>query len=38
MPGKPFIKVDYQLQNSDKTAVRSWPLYFEEWTSFSGWA
>ncbi len=28
--GKPFIKIDYQLQNSDKTVVRSWPLYFEE--------
>lgn len=27
--GKPYVKVDYQLQNSDKTVVRSWPLYFE---------
>jgi hypothetical protein len=28
--GKSFVKVDYQLQNSAKNAVRSWPLYFEE--------
>jgi len=28
--GKPFVKVDYQLQNSAKNVVRSWPLYFEE--------
>ncbi len=27
--GKPFIKVDYQLQNSVKDVVRSWPLYLE---------
>lgn len=27
--GQPFVKVDYQLQNADKTVVRSWPLYFE---------
>lgn len=27
--GKPYVKVDYQLQNSAKV-VRSWPLYFEE--------
>ena len=27
--GLPWLKVDYQLQNSDKTVVRSWPLYFE---------
>lgn len=26
--GKPYVKVDYQLQNSAKV-VRSWPLYFE---------
>ena len=30
--GQPFVKVDYQLQNSDSTVVRSWPLYFEEMT------
>lgn len=24
-----MLKVDYQLQNSDKTVARSWPLYFE---------
>ncbi len=27
--GQPFIKVDYQLQNSDKNVQRAWPLYFE---------
>ena len=27
--GQAMLKVDYQLQNSDKTVVRSWPLYFE---------
>lgn len=27
--GKSFVKVDYQLQNSVKDVVRSWPLYFE---------
>ena len=27
--GKPFIKVDYQIQNSVKEVVRSWPLYLE---------
>lgn len=26
--GKPFIKVDYQLQNSAKTKKHSYPLYF----------
>ncbi len=26
--GKPYIKVDYQLQNSSKTKRYSWPLYF----------
>lgn len=26
---KPFIKIDYQLQNSAKNKVFSWPLYFE---------
>lgn len=28
--GKPFVKIDYQLQNSAKNKVSSWPLYFEE--------
>ena len=27
--GQPFVKVDYQLQNSARDVVRSWPLYFE---------
>jgi hypothetical protein len=27
--GKPYLKIDYQLQNSAKDVVRSWPLYFE---------
>lgn len=27
--GKPYVKVDYQLQNSVKTVVYSRPLYFE---------
>jgi hypothetical protein len=27
--GLPWIKIDYQLQNSDKRVARSWPLYFE---------
>jgi hypothetical protein len=27
--GLPMVKIDYQLQNSDRTVVRSWPLYFE---------
>lgn len=27
--GQPFVKIDYQLQNSAKDVVRSWPLYFE---------
>lgn len=27
--GQPFVRVDYQLANSDKEVVRSWPLYFE---------
>lgn len=27
--GQPFVKVDYQLTNSDKEVVRAWPLYFE---------
>ncbi|QBQ54512.1 hypothetical protein [Nitrosococcus wardiae] len=26
---KPFIKIDYQLQNSAKNKIFSWPLYFE---------
>jgi hypothetical protein len=25
----PFVKVDYQLQNSAKNVQKSWPLYFE---------
>lgn len=29
---KPFIKIDYQLQNSAKNTVFSWPLYFKEMT------
>ncbi|HBA83243.1 MAG TPA: hypothetical protein DCZ95_04025 [Verrucomicrobia bacterium] len=28
--GQPFLQVDYQLQNSAKNVVRSWPLYFED--------
>ncbi|MBK8479421.1 MAG: hypothetical protein IPL39_25000 [Opitutaceae bacterium] len=28
--GKPFVKVDYQLQNSALNAQFAWPLYFEE--------
>jgi hypothetical protein len=27
--GQPLVKIDYQLQNSAKDVVRSWPLYFE---------
>ena len=27
--GKPYIKIDYQLQNSAKNEVYAWPLYFE---------
>jgi hypothetical protein len=27
--GQPYVKIDYQIQNSDKDVVRSWPLYFE---------
>lgn len=27
--GQPFVKIDYQLQNSAKDVVRSYPLYFE---------
>ena len=27
---KPFIKIDYQLQNSAKNKTWAWPLYFEE--------
>lgn len=27
---KPFVKVDYQLQNSAKNKKHAWPLYFEE--------
>ncbi len=27
--GQSFIKIDYQLQNSARDVVRSWPLYFE---------
>ena len=30
--GQPFVKVDYQLQNSAANTVRSWPLYFDEMT------
>ncbi len=26
---KPYVKIDYQLQNSAKNVARSWPLYFE---------
>lgn len=28
--GKPYIKVEYQLQNSAKNRPRGWPLYFED--------
>ncbi|MFN8487977.1 MAG: right-handed parallel beta-helix repeat-containing protein [Caldilineaceae bacterium] len=28
--GQPFVKIDYQLQNSAKNVARAWPLYFEE--------
>ena len=28
--GQPFLKIDYQLQNSAKNAARSWPLYFKD--------
>lgn len=27
--GKPFVKIDYQLQNSAKNVEYAWPLYFE---------
>jgi hypothetical protein len=27
--GQSWLKMDYQLQNSDRTVARSWPLYFE---------
>lgn len=27
---KPFVKIDYQLQNSAKNKVYAWPLYFQE--------
>ncbi|MEW6327116.1 MAG: hypothetical protein AB1487_05915 [Thermodesulfobacteriota bacterium] len=27
---KPFIKIDYQLQNSARNKTWAWPLYFEE--------
>ena len=27
--GRPFIRIEYQLQNSAKNVVKSWPLYFE---------
>ena len=27
--GKPYLKIDYQLQNSAKNVVYAWPLYFE---------
>ena len=27
--GKPYVKVDYQLQNSAKNKDKGWPLYFE---------
>lgn len=30
--GLPFVRVEYQLQNSDETVVRAWPLYFESFT------
>lgn len=28
--GKPYVKIDYQLQNSAKNKRFAWPLYFEE--------
>jgi hypothetical protein len=28
--GKPYLKIDYQLQNSAKNVRFAWPLYFEE--------
>lgn len=28
--GLPYVKIDYQLRNSDHEVVRSWPLYLEE--------
>jgi hypothetical protein len=28
--GKPYVKVDYQLQNSAKTKKYAWPLYFKD--------
>jgi hypothetical protein len=27
--GRPFIKIDYQIQNSARNGARSWPLYLE---------
>lgn len=30
--GQPLLKIDYQLQNSDKNVVRSWPLYLDALT------
>ena len=30
--GLPFVKVDYQLQNSDKKVLRAGPLYFDSLT------
>ena len=27
--GQPFVRIEYQLQNSAKNVVKSWPLYFE---------
>jgi hypothetical protein len=27
--GKPYVKVDYQLQNSAKNKITAWPLYFQ---------
>ncbi len=27
--GKPYVKIDYQLQNSAKNKVVAWPLYFD---------
>ncbi len=27
--GLPMVRIDYQLQNSDRQVVRAWPLYFD---------
>jgi hypothetical protein len=32
--GKPWVKVDYQLQNSPKDSQAYWPLYFEDLSLF----